>query len=56
MTSKRYFIELIGNRNDGFQVVTAKRLMGINQYKNRWKRVVARNFARELNKAPLVIK
>ena len=51
----KYFVELL-ETNGQFKVNLAKKLIPLNQHKNTWKRVNARNVARELNVGKLVIK
>lgn len=42
--------------NGALKVEKAQRLTGINQHKSRWTKISARNFARGINNASLVIK
>ena len=51
----KYFVELL-ETNGQFKVNLAKKLVGVNQFKRHWQRIVARNMARELNRSSLVIK
>lgn len=51
----RFFLE-INQLNDGrMKVATAKKLVGLNQYKKTWKYLNSRDLARKLNKSELVI-
>ena len=51
----KYFVELI-ETNGQFKVDLAKKLVGVNQFKNHWQRINARDMARKLNVGKLLIK
>ncbi len=53
---ERYFAEIVRCPDGRLKVKFANKLVGINQHKRAWKHIDARNFARLLNKADLVIK